>query len=820
MNRRALAFLALSLVLVVGWGGAARADAQDVVVSEIMYNPENDLGSDEFLELHNTGDTTVDISGWCVDGISFCFPAGSSIAAGEFLVLSPDAARLAEVYGVSSAGTYDGGLKNGGEDIALLDAGGNVIHAFEYDDRGPWPVLPDGEGPSLELGALDARSSAWGWFASTAPAGHTAGAPNSVVVAGQPSSIEGVSQSVVSPADGVSVTVTASVLNATATPSLQWRVNLGAFQSMPMTGTAPDYSATIPGQATGDLVEYRIETEGAFGHSWPRVDDSRSTLGVFYPRNVQSAVPVFEWFMDDGDYESMITDHLFDDMKFDAVLVVGDEVMTGTRVRVRGSASRNNDKVNFKWEFPQGHDLEAPDLFIEPIDEFAMQAELSDRSYGRSLLTWRAYEMVGIPAAQTFKIRVERNGEFQGLYSYVDIFDGTWRERFDIEEAGSFYKTQSSAFDQNKNILNRWDLKEGVEGYAPLEEMLAAILDGTEAEREAYVRANFDIPQIIDYAVVTALAEHVDSASKNFYVFKPDATGLWQMIPWDLDHTWGNRCCPVFSEFVTPAEPGDKVNKMIEAVLAIPEFETAYFVRAKELRDQILADGLLEGIFDAEVSIAAPEAILDKAKWGQCCSVSYDRNQLFGDIQARRDAFDNDPRVPGNDPDPDPDTYECVATISGNSATISFAGPRGTREQLRSVEDGWIATVTGLNSFTVTGQSDETFFVRLKGNGYNDDVPFTDVTCTTEGDPDPQPDDYECTVTTAGSIATLEFAGPRGRSEQLRSVESGWIARVEGVSTYTAVGQAGDSFYVRLRGNGYSDAASFTDIPCAPPPAG
>jgi len=327
---------------------------------------------------------------------------------------------------------------------------------------------------------------------------------------------------------------------------------------------------------------------------------------------------------------------------------VGEEVMTGSNVRVRGRFTREDRKPQFKWEFPRNHDLIAPGLLDGAIDEFAMQSDYADRSYGRSLLSWKAYEMVGIPTAQTFKIRVERNGEFYGLYSYLDVFDGNWRQRHHLREAGSLYKARESAFARRWSLLRRWELKEGSRGYAPLVEMLEVILSGTPAEREAYVRANFDVEQMIDYAAVTALARHADSSSKNFYAFKSDATGKWRILPWDLDHTWGGACCRVASAFVSPSEPGDRVNRMLEALLDIDELETQYFARVAELRDRILSPGLLEGIFDAEVAVAAPEAALDKAKWGRCCTVSSDRSKLFDAIQARRDAFDSDPRVGGD----------------------------------------------------------------------------------------------------------------------------------------------------------------------------
>ena len=70
-----------SLVIPIG---AAAAAPGDVVISEFMYHPESDVSPDEFLEIHNAGATSVDISDWCFSGITFCFPPGTSLPAGGF----------------------------------------------------------------------------------------------------------------------------------------------------------------------------------------------------------------------------------------------------------------------------------------------------------------------------------------------------------------------------------------------------------------------------------------------------------------------------------------------------------------------------------------------------------------------------------------------------------------------------------------------------------------------------------------------------------------------------------------------------------------
>ena len=42
-------------------------------------------------------------------------------------------------------------LNNAGETITLVDATGEVIHSFTYDDALPWPIEADGQGRSLVL---------------------------------------------------------------------------------------------------------------------------------------------------------------------------------------------------------------------------------------------------------------------------------------------------------------------------------------------------------------------------------------------------------------------------------------------------------------------------------------------------------------------------------------------------------------------------------------------------------------------------------------------------------------------------------------------
>jgi hypothetical protein len=154
-----------------------------VVMTEIHYNPAGSQGPDseyEFLELHNPGDVVVPLEGWTLnDGLSFTFPPGALLTAGDFLILCPDSMVYAglgyPVYIWSS-----GGINNSGETLVLRAPDSSVIDLVTYADHGEWPTEPDGAGPSMELyNALWDNSLGASWGGSIEHGG-TPGAINSL----------------------------------------------------------------------------------------------------------------------------------------------------------------------------------------------------------------------------------------------------------------------------------------------------------------------------------------------------------------------------------------------------------------------------------------------------------------------------------------------------------------------------------------------------------------------------------------------------------------------------------------------------------------
>lgn len=145
-----------------------------LVINKINYNPiisdgfpANDL---EFIEIKNTGATTVNLTGFYLRelGVSYRFPANSSVLANESIFLASNPTTFKAKYGITAYGQFTRNLSNSSQKLVLADGFGNTIDSVEYFDVAPWPADADGQGSYLQLidTALD-NSLASSWISSS-----------------------------------------------------------------------------------------------------------------------------------------------------------------------------------------------------------------------------------------------------------------------------------------------------------------------------------------------------------------------------------------------------------------------------------------------------------------------------------------------------------------------------------------------------------------------------------------------------------------------------------------------------------------------------
>ena len=130
------------------------AARENLAVTELMYNPLGTSETLEFVEMVNTSASPIDLSGVHFGaGLDFGFPVGTIVGAGGYILVVHDRTAFEAEYGgdLTIAGEFRNGtaLENAGELITLLAADDSEIESFHYQDTLPWPISPDGLGPSL-----------------------------------------------------------------------------------------------------------------------------------------------------------------------------------------------------------------------------------------------------------------------------------------------------------------------------------------------------------------------------------------------------------------------------------------------------------------------------------------------------------------------------------------------------------------------------------------------------------------------------------------------------------------------------------------------
>jgi chitodextrinase len=644
MANRASRFSAvLGLLLVAGvlTPSAALAVSGSVVINELMYHAGSDLDDDDFLELHNPGDDPFDLSGMCFEGITLCFDPGTTLAGGGYVIVSRSIAQSQATYGVTPIAVYTSNLSNGGELIRLLD-GTTVVDEVEYIDGAPWPVSPDGGGPSLEL--IDPASNnnvASSWAASTENLG-TPGAVNSVFGTDPPEQIDNVTITPAAPSAADPVVVTAEMaVGLTAELTYKAMFESDVTVSMADDGLSGDgavddgvYGATIPAQSDGKLVRYRIDVTAGGDGAHPSLDDSIGYVGyVVSDPGVVTSLPVLQWFIPPADYSDMIANHRFDDTEVPGVLAHDGVVYDGVTFRIRGgSRSRSQPKPNFKIEMPSGHDFVAPGFLLGPVDEFVIQSEYKDITKGRAHTGWVAFDEAGFPLLEQFFVRMEQNRDFYGIYRFQQTYDGTWRDREGFD-TGSLYKADGASWE---SPATRFDKKTPDDGDNAEIVQLAAVLDNSPSSAKTrYLLDNVDVPNMINYMATASLLRHFDHHGQNNYVYRTE-DGRWGMLPWDLDQVWPQSDVRCGSDpFLTPA---CVTNLFEDAMLEVPEFRTMHFRRLRTLIDGLLTSGLIEDEYTQLLADIALDDPLEAARWSRPTAASR-AYQLRNDIAARKAIF-------------------------------------------------------------------------------------------------------------------------------------------------------------------------------------
>ncbi len=148
------------------------ADIQ-IVINEINYNSSQDMDPEDWVELYNNSDFPVDLSGWKFknsdDNHLFSIPDNTILNVDAYIVLCRDLSAFSNVFPdvTNVLGGLGFGFDGNGELLRLFNDGLNIVDSLTYSNQSPWPIEPDGNGPTLALKNPDLDNTvANNWAAS------------------------------------------------------------------------------------------------------------------------------------------------------------------------------------------------------------------------------------------------------------------------------------------------------------------------------------------------------------------------------------------------------------------------------------------------------------------------------------------------------------------------------------------------------------------------------------------------------------------------------------------------------------------------------
>lgn len=140
------------------------------MINEVAWAGALASSSDEWIELLNTTDENIDLSGWLLtDGGDLQLHLQGTIAPNSFFLLErTDDTTIADI---SADQIYSGNLRNDGETLRLFDPSGLTIDSANILG-GSWPAGDSGSRSSMERRGGEDQFGNWVTFSGWGGNGH------------------------------------------------------------------------------------------------------------------------------------------------------------------------------------------------------------------------------------------------------------------------------------------------------------------------------------------------------------------------------------------------------------------------------------------------------------------------------------------------------------------------------------------------------------------------------------------------------------------------------------------------------------------------
>jgi spore coat protein CotH len=312
-------------------------------------------------------------------------------------------------------------------------------------------------------------------------------------------------------------------------------------------------------------------------------------------------------------------------------------------IRVRGLATRSATKPGLRIDFNR---YITGQKFLG-LNSIILDNELNDPAMIRERTSMAFIAHLGQPASRESFGRVYINGQYQGVYAFVEamdkdylartlgenagyLFDHKYIDGFHAEDLGDDLDLYKARFEAQTHRLEPDSIL-----YSPIRDLFREVNHDVDAAWRSRVSEYIDLDQLVTYlAIENFLAENDGfvgwAGMANFYLYRQADSNTHRVLPWDRDNTFSDIELPIFSR--------TEDNALVRRALAFTDLRAKYLDTLEQCAHAASENGWLDQEIRRISALITDAVYEDTAK--ALSNEAYDQSVVFlTDFAKRRPVF-------------------------------------------------------------------------------------------------------------------------------------------------------------------------------------
>ncbi|GHH99340.1 CotH kinase family protein [Neobacillus kokaensis] len=265
-------------------------------------------------------------------------------------------------------------------------------------------------------------------------------------------------------------------------------------------------------------------------------------------------------------------------------------------VAFRGSHIRDFPKKSYQVTFYK------PKKFMGSR-QIHLNAEYKDPSLIRNKLSFDFFSEIGVLAPQSRHVFLTINGKDEGVYLEIESVDENFIRRRDLPAGSIFYAVDGDANFSLMSDLEKETKKSLKAGYETkwkdsqlaefqLQELIYKINTISPLEFEREIPKYVNVQQYLRWVAGIIFTSNYDGFVHNYALYRNGESGLFEVVPWDYDATWGRDVNGKIME--ADYVPITGFNTLTARLLDVNEFRRQYRMMLQEIMsDQFTHDYMM-----------------------------------------------------------------------------------------------------------------------------------------------------------------------------------------------------------------------------------